>query len=76
MEGIEWTGQSVLLGVPVENWMALSFIIAMTSFAVAWWAIRSGIAESNQAPLMRDHDLAGAAGGRKATHGVSKRAAC
>jgi hypothetical protein len=35
-----------------------------------------GIAESNQAPLMRDHDLAGAAGGRKATHGVSKRAAC
>jgi hypothetical protein len=25
-----------------------------------------GIAESNQAPLMRDHDLAGAAGGLKA----------
>jgi hypothetical protein len=25
------------------------------------------MAESNQAPLMRDHDLAGAAGGLKAT---------
>jgi hypothetical protein len=40
---VDWlVGKSVLLGVPVENWMALSFIIAMTSFAVAWWAIRSG----------------------------------
>jgi hypothetical protein len=30
---VNWlVGQSVLLGLPVENWTMLSFIVAMTSF--------------------------------------------
>jgi hypothetical protein len=32
----------MLLGMPVENWTVFSFIIAMTSFVVVWWARRSG----------------------------------
>ena len=31
----ELVGQSVLLGMPVENWTVFTFIIGMTSFAVA-----------------------------------------
>jgi len=33
---VNWlVGQSVLLGMPVENWTVFTFIIGMTSFAVA-----------------------------------------
>jgi hypothetical protein len=40
---VNWlVGQSVLLSLPVENWTMLSFIVAMTSFVVVWWASRQG----------------------------------
>jgi hypothetical protein len=40
---VNWlVGQSLLFGLPVENWTMLTFIVAMTSFVVVWWASRQG----------------------------------
>jgi hypothetical protein len=43
---VNWlVGQSMLLGMPVENWTVFSFIIAMTSFVVVMVGKTIGIAE-------------------------------